>query len=1068
MLALLGTVLSLSFATTSQATREQNLRKAISIGNGGLNHAIAKYRLNSTYRSESYALTTGTVDIALTSKASGTMTITAQTYVPYKQHSQAVCRSYWVDINDVTGEPIKGSYQESFSCNAVPSSTNNTPPTLSIELPGASGARALAGETYTIRYLLSDSQTDDVLTARFYYTTQNTSADSKVEITGSCSIPLPGTPGSCDWAIPDSITPGDYYIYGEATDNVNPYVTAFSLGKLTILPVGTPIFAITRPANNPPDVIMGTSTIYPITYQLTDDYNGSTGNTVTANLYYDTDNISSNGNNGTVSGCQNIPEGTRSCDWLPTGVANGTYYIYGQTIGALNNTSTYSPEKVTVTNNTAPQFSITQPAASPASPTAANTFAITFNLSDDDPVKVNFYYDQDTYNYDGTQIPECSDITTQGSSQTCTWDMSKLPLGDYYVYGVVTGDAFNRIARSYSPGFVRVSAVNAGNNRLASLTIHDPDGVDDVLNWNPVRMNSYQIKYSLNDPEEAVTAAFYYNTVATTTGGKPITSSCAAAPEGTNVTCLWSISPRIPVGKYYIYGITTDTPNQTDPNYNSRLIKTLAPEPVTIDGILPDCMDEQDNDGDGLRDFPHDKGCYGYRDTSEINQAVRDFSTDVTTDISGDVYMAGYSDDYSISTIFIRKYNKDGQFCSNASCYQDTTPWGDNGSSMIKISLPLERITKTAIAVDSNKNLFVAMDVGTSSVSSTYTLVYKYSANGTRVQSFGTAGSLTTTMNTGHLRLRVDGNNNFYLLIVEDRSYDARWIVAKYSNTGVPCNSASGPCGAWGTNGSGSINNDHTTPQYFTPSDIAIDPSGSSYVVGNEFTYNAARGEMSPFWHIRKYTAAGALDTGFDGDGILTYVKEVTFTTPSGSTLTNKVAWLNSVAIDSTGHIYLGGGQINDDPQYNHNGAKEWVIRKYTGQGQLCSTGTACAWGENNRSGMVTFSNRVHGHMQSFIFGLALTSTNQVIAAGQTDNANNTIISYSSNGDRDPNWSAPQNRICCAGHYRHIRIGSTDKIYVSGEIYINDRATNDVDAQLSVFTLASSQPVAEITYDSTQ
>lgn len=45
----------------------------------------------------------------------------------------------------------------------------------------------------------------------------------------------------------------------------------------------------------------------------------------------------------------------------------------------------------------------------------------------------------------------------------------------------------------------------------------------------------------------------------------------------------------------------------------NRIIYTL-----TCEGPLPDCRDGKDNDGDGLKDFPEDKGCAGPNDISEI------------------------------------------------------------------------------------------------------------------------------------------------------------------------------------------------------------------------------------------------------------------------------------------------------------------------------------------------------------------------------------------------------------------------------------------------------------------
>lgn len=70
----------------------------------------------------------------------------------------------------------------------------------------------------------------------------------------------------------------------------------------------------------------------------------------------------------------------------------------------------------------------------------------------------------------------------------------------------------------------------------------------------------YSITYSLADPDNVVTAAFYYDTNADMVGGTAITGACATAAEGTSVTCSWDTT-GMPLGNYYVYGTTTDGVN---------------------------------------------------------------------------------------------------------------------------------------------------------------------------------------------------------------------------------------------------------------------------------------------------------------------------------------------------------------------------------------------------------------------------------------------------------------------------------------------------------------------------
>jgi len=90
-------------------------------------------------------------------------------------------------------------------------------------------------------------------------------------------------------------------------------------------------------------------------------------------------------------------------------------------------------------------------------------------------------------------------------------------------------------------------------NTPPALSISEPNGVSDSVNVGA----SYNITYSLSDTEEAVTAAFYYDTNASGLDGTAISGACATAPEGSGVTCSWNTTGVTP-GSYYVYGLTSD------------------------------------------------------------------------------------------------------------------------------------------------------------------------------------------------------------------------------------------------------------------------------------------------------------------------------------------------------------------------------------------------------------------------------------------------------------------------------------------------------------------------------
>ncbi|MDP3042859.1 MAG: hypothetical protein Q8N21_00425 [bacterium] len=106
----------------------------------------------------------------------------------------------------------------------------NSAPTLSISQPDGVSDTVTVGDLYNITYTLSD--TDDVVTAAFYYDTNNTGLDGTT-ISGACATAAEGTNATCSWDT-TGMTPGSYYVYGTTTDGVNPQVSAYSSGTITI------------------------------------------------------------------------------------------------------------------------------------------------------------------------------------------------------------------------------------------------------------------------------------------------------------------------------------------------------------------------------------------------------------------------------------------------------------------------------------------------------------------------------------------------------------------------------------------------------------------------------------------------------------------------------------------------------------------------------------------------------------------------------------------------------------------------------------------------------------------
>ena len=103
-------------------------------------------------------------------------------------------------------------------------------PSLSISQPDGVSDAVTVGDSYDITYTLADS--DDTVTAAFYYDSNNSGLDGTV-ISGACASAAEGTDVTCSWDT-TGVTPGSYYLYGLVSDGVNPQVSAYSSGQITI------------------------------------------------------------------------------------------------------------------------------------------------------------------------------------------------------------------------------------------------------------------------------------------------------------------------------------------------------------------------------------------------------------------------------------------------------------------------------------------------------------------------------------------------------------------------------------------------------------------------------------------------------------------------------------------------------------------------------------------------------------------------------------------------------------------------------------------------------------------
>lgn len=106
----------------------------------------------------------------------------------------------------------------------------NTAPILSISQPDGTGDTVTVGDAFNITYDLSDIE--DAATVNFFYDNDTNNGNGYTAIP-TCQNQAEGAGAVCSWDT-TGMTPGNYYVYGIATDGINPDVTAYSLGVITI------------------------------------------------------------------------------------------------------------------------------------------------------------------------------------------------------------------------------------------------------------------------------------------------------------------------------------------------------------------------------------------------------------------------------------------------------------------------------------------------------------------------------------------------------------------------------------------------------------------------------------------------------------------------------------------------------------------------------------------------------------------------------------------------------------------------------------------------------------------
>ena len=250
----------------------------------------------------------------------------------------------------------------------------------------------------------------------------------------ACASAAEGTGVTCGWDT-TGVTPGTYYVYGITNDGTNSAVNDYSPGQITINNApNTATLVVNQPDGAADTIAEGGS--FTVNYDLSDS-----DDVTTVAFFYDTNNSGADGT--AIASCAAEPEATGgTCVWNTSGVAPGSYYVYGTTSGdGAGATTVYSSGTMTI--NDAPALPISEPNGTGDTVAVGSVYNITYTLTDgDDTITAAFYYDTDAVGFNGTAI-----------TGAC------VALVDAFRYlqrkGLIQADPLQRMVASVSVGMVK-------------------------------------------------------------------------------------------------------------------------------------------------------------------------------------------------------------------------------------------------------------------------------------------------------------------------------------------------------------------------------------------------------------------------------------------------------------------------------------------------------------------------------------------------------------------------------------------------------------------------------------
>ena len=361
--------------------------------------------------------------------------------------------------------------------------------------------------------------------------------------------------GSLSWNT-SGVSPGTYYIFGmiydgECSDH------DYASGTVTVLaPNICPTLDMTSPSSNQ-TVTQGQNVA--IAWNGTDPDDAAT-----VSIGYDQDNIFDNGNHTWIALSQS-EDGSYS--WNTSGVAPGTYYIFGMIYDGECSDHDYASGTVTVlAPNICPTLDMTSPSSN-QTVTQGQNVAIAWNGTDpDDAATVSIGYDQDNIFDNGNHTWIALSQSEDGSY---SWNTSGVAPGTYYIFGMIyDGECSDH---DYASGTVTVLAPNI----CPTLDMTSPSSNQTVTQGQNVA-----IAWNGTDPDDAATVSIGYDQDNIFDNGNHTWIALSQSEDG---SYSWNTS-GVALGTYYIFGMIYDG-ECSDHDYASETVTLNEPDATPIASV---------------------------------------------------------------------------------------------------------------------------------------------------------------------------------------------------------------------------------------------------------------------------------------------------------------------------------------------------------------------------------------------------------------------------------------------------------------------------------------------------